>query len=382
MDLCWSDEQELLRRTARETLERECPMSRVRAAMDDAGEAREEIWKTLAGLGWTGLALPTAHGGAGLGLAELTVLLEEMGRVLLPAPFFSSCVLGGLAVLLAGDEAQRARWLPGIASGERRASLALLGEEGSWDPPALALPAHPDGDPLRLSGRRLFVPDAANAQQLLVPVQPASGEPCLALVETDAPGLSVRPMAFLDATRPVAEVHFEEVAVSTERVLASGRAAWLPALLDRARLALCAEMVGGAERVLELSVAFARTREQFGRPIGSFQAIQHKCADMLVQLEGARSATWAAACALDAEAPDAHLAVCVAKAWCSDAYRTITGEGIQIHGGQGFTWEQDLQLYFKRARASEVAFGDAPFHREEIARLLVDDPAALEHGFS
>ena len=372
MNVALSEEQELLLRTAREVLERECPMSRVRAAMEDPRDTCSVLFETLAKLGWTGLALPARYGGAGLGMVELAILLEQMGRVLLPAPFFSSAVLGGLAILLAGDESQRERWLPGLARGALRATVALQGDAPGWDAQALALPASPDDGGLVVSGIRLFVPDGATAELVLVPVRSPGGELALSALRTDAAGVRVRPMEFIDATRRVAEVELERARAGAEDVLQSGGPDLLDRLLDRGRVALCAEMCGGAARVLELSVEFARTREQFGRPIGSFQAIQHQCADMLVAVEAARSATYAAAWALDAGTDDAHLMACMAKAYCSDAYRAVSGQGIQIHGGLGFTWEQDLHLYFKRARACEASFGDGACNREEIARLLID----------
>jgi alkylation response protein AidB-like acyl-CoA dehydrogenase len=372
MNVALSEDQELLLHSAREVLDRECPMSRVRSAMEDPSDACSELFETLAKLGWTGLALPTPYGGAGLGMVELAILLEQMGRVLLPAPFFSSAVLGSLAIQLAGDESQRERWLPQLAGGALRATVALHGDASAWDEQALALPATLVGGAVVVSGIRLFVLDGASAELLLVPVRGPGGELALAALRTDAAGVRVRPMEFIDATRRVAEVELEGARAPAEDVLQSGGPDLLERLLDRGRVALCAEMCGGAARVLELSVEHARTREQFGRPIGSFQAIQHKCADMLVAVEAARSATYAAAWALDAGADDAHLMACMAKAYCSDAYRAVAGQGIQIHGGLGFTWEQDLHLYFKRARACEASFGDAAWNREEIARLLLD----------
>jgi alkylation response protein AidB-like acyl-CoA dehydrogenase len=346
MQVRFTEEQELLRRSAGEVLDRECPMQLVRDMLDDPLGVDDALWKQLCGLGWTGLALPEESGGAGLGLLELSLLLEEMGRRLLPGPF------------------------------TRRATLAVLEEGGSWALEAIALPARRRGEGFVLSGLKRFVPDAQSADLLIVPARTGSaeGDVTLFLVETRAPGVSVHPVAFLDGTRKLADVRFENVEVAGESALGAvdGGAPLLQDILDHAKVALCAEMCGGAARVLELSVAYARSREQFGRPIGSFQAIQHKCADMFVQVEGARSATYYAAWCLDARTPDAHLAACMAKAFCSDAYRSVAGEGIQIHGGLGFTWEQDLHLYYKRAKASEVAFGDAIWNREEVARMVVD----------
>jgi alkylation response protein AidB-like acyl-CoA dehydrogenase len=376
LDVRLSEEQELLRKSAREVLERECPMRLVRATLEDpAPRGGEALFGVFARLGWTGLAVPARYGGAGLGQVELGVLLEEMGRVLAPAPLLASALLASQAVALAGNEAQHRRWLPDLAAGRRRATLALAGEDGRSDPGRLPLPAQAEPGGWRVSGALGFVPDAVGADLLLVPARAAGAPaPVLLALTPAASGLSLRPLAFVDATQRLAELRLEDVRVGPDAVLAGpdGRGAPLEALLDRARVALCAELCGVAASVLEQSVAYARTREQFGRPIGSFQAIQHRCADMLVELEAARSATYLAAGTLDAADGEAHLAACMAKAFCSDAGPRIAAAGIQIHGGQGFTWEQDLHLYYKRAKARELALGDAAWHREEVARLLLD----------
>ncbi|NNL66474.1 MAG: acyl-CoA dehydrogenase, partial [Myxococcales bacterium] len=228
----------------------------------------------------------------------------------------------------------------------------------------------------RLSGAKAFVADAQSAELLVVAArrEQADGPLLLAAVPADADGLRIRPVAYSDATRKLAELGLHDVFVPDEAILGgevdAGPA--LEATLDRARVALGAEMCGLASRVLELSVAHARTREQFGKPIGSFQAIQHKCADMLLRVENMRSAAWYAAWSIDEDEPDAHLAACMVKAYASEACADVAGEGIQIHGGQGYTWEQDLHLYYKRAKADEVALGDGAAHREHVARVAVD----------
>jgi alkylation response protein AidB-like acyl-CoA dehydrogenase len=377
MDVRFTEEQELLRTSVRDVLARECPMSAVRDTMERPQGFSDELWKAMAGLGWTGLAVPRSCGGAGLGLVDLCVVLEEMGRVLAPGPFFSSVALGGLGVALAGSPTQRERFLPGVAAGTLRVTLAQLEENGSWGPDGIRAAARRTDGEWRLSGAKLFVPDAHVADLLMVPaLTPDAGAEgvTLFLADAHAAGVEIRPMAFTDATRRYAEVRFSESRVADDAVLGEIGHGWvtLEGILDRAKVALCAEMCGGAARVLELSVEYAKTREQFGRPIGSFQAIAHKCADMLVRLEGSRSATYYAAWALDQEQSDAHVAACMAKAYCSDAYREVAGEGIQIHGGLGFTWEQDLHLYYKRAKGSEVTFGDATWNRELVARALID----------
>lgn len=377
MDVQLSEEQGLLQRSARDFLAAECGMAIVRECMDDprpgppAPHAARALWKQMAELGWTGLVIPEAHGGAGLDAVDLAVLLEEMGRVLLPGPYLSTLV-GASAITLGGSEEQRARLLPRVARGDLRLSLAWLEEGGSWAPEACTTRARRDGDATILSGTKLFVPDADLVDQLVVLARSEAG-PALFLVERDAPGVAVRRIDFVDPTRPVCEVVLDDVAVGVEAIPggAGGAEPLLEDVLDFARVALSAEMCGGAQQVLDLSVAYAKTREQFGKPIGSFQAIAHKCTDMFVKVESARSAVYYAAWALAAKDPSAHLASCMAKSYCAEAYSKVAAEGIQIHGGLGFTWEQDPQLYFKRAKADELAFGDVAYTRELAAAELI-----------
>jgi alkylation response protein AidB-like acyl-CoA dehydrogenase len=373
MQARFSEDQELLRRSIAAFLAAECPVAALRRWMevrpDGAAALPEAVWSKLAALGWPGLAIPPDYGGAGLGLVELAILMEETGRVLLPGPLFATAVLGARAVLRAGSEAQRRSLLPRIAEGRLRLGFADAGD--------------PDEDELRLarqggghvlSGRRRFALEAAEADALLVAARDETGALALLLVPAASEGLTIRPVALVDPTRSLAELRFDAVRLDEGALLGEpGRGeASLGAVLDGARAVLAAEMAGGARQVLELSVRFARTREQFGRPIGSFQAIQHRLADMLVAVESASSAAYEAAWSVEHDAPDAHLAACLAKAVASDAYRRVAGDGIQVHGGLGFTWEQDPQLYYKRARSSELLLGDAAFHYELAAAALLD----------
>jgi len=379
MDFGFSEEQEMLRQSARQFLEGGCASTYVRQMMEDERGYSEDQWKKMAELGWTGLIIPETYGGAGLNMVDLVVVLEEMGRVVMPGPFFATVILGGLAIALGGSEAQKQRYLPAIAAGTLKATLAQVEESGRWDADGIALPAKAAGGKLTLNGTKLFVHDAHNADVLVVPVRTgASGTEgvTLLLVETKAKGVSVRVLKTMDQTRKLGEVGFDNVTVGQDAVLGAVGAGWplLDRLVDRAKVALCAEMCGGAQKVLEMSVEYAKVREQFGRPIGSFQAIQHKCANMMVQAESAKSATYYAAWAVANDVPEAHLAACMAKAYCSDAYRFTSAEGIQIHGGIGFTWEHDMHLYFKRAKGSEVTFGDATWNRELVAQVVLDHP--------
>ncbi len=380
MDFGFSEEQEMLRDAAREFLMGECPMTYVRQMMDDERGFSDDQWKKLSELGWTGLIVPEEFGGAGLSMVDMVVVLEEMGKMVMPGPFLASTILGGVALDLGGSQAQKQRYLPALAMGEKRATLAQVEESGRWDAPGIALAAQSDGSGYRLKGTKLFVHDAHNSDVLVVAARTSGdGEDGVTLFLVDAgPGVVSRVLKTMDQTRKLCEVELD-VEVGPDAVLGEVGAGWglLSRVVDRAKVGLCAEMCGGAQRVLDMSVEYAKVREQFGKPIGSFQAIQHKCADILVQVESAKSATYYAAWAVSEDVAEAHLAACMAKAYCSDAYREVAGEGIQIHGGIGFTWEHDMHLYFKRAKGSEVTFGDATWNRELVAQVVLDNPESL-----
>lgn len=376
MDFGFSEEQEMLRQSARQFLESECAMTYVRKMMDDDTGYSEEQWKKMADLGWMGLIFPEEHGGSGLNMVDMVVVLEEMGRVVMPGPFFATVILGGLAIELGGSAKQKKRYLPDIAAGKLKATLAQVEESGRWDSDGIQLQARKEGTGYVLSGTKLFVPDAHNADLLIVPARTSKKGITLFLVDAKQQGVERSLLKTMDQTRKLCEVKLTDVAVAKDAVLGKANAGWalLDRVTDRAKVAMCAEMCGGAQKVLEMSVEYAKVREQFGKPIGSFQAIQHKCANMMVQTESAKSATYYAAWAVANDVPEAHLAACMAKAYCSDAYRFVSAEGIQIHGGIGFTWEHDMHLYFKRAKGSEVTFGDATWNRELVAQLVLDQP--------
>jgi alkylation response protein AidB-like acyl-CoA dehydrogenase len=379
MDFGFSEEQEMMRQSARQFLESECAMTYVRKMMEDDTGYAEEQWKKMAELGWMGLIFPETHGGSGLNMVDLVVVLEEMGRVVMPGPFYATVILGGPAIELGGSKGQKKRYLSEIAAGKLKATLAHVEESGRWDAEGIMLPAKKDGKDFSLSGTKLFVHDAHNADLLVVPARTSSKGAkgiTLFLVDPKQAGVTTTLLKTMDQTRKLCEVTFDNVKVGKDTVLGAVGRGWplLDRVIDRAKVAMCAEMCGGAQKVLEMSVDYAKVREQFGRPIGSFQAIQHKCANMMVQVESAKSATYYAAWAVANDVPEAHLAACMAKAYCSDAYRYVSAEGIQIHGGIGFTWEHDMHLYFKRAKGSEVTFGDATWNRELVAQLVLDQP--------
>jgi alkylation response protein AidB-like acyl-CoA dehydrogenase len=378
MDFGFSEEQELLRQSAVDFLNKECPITYVRQMMEDERGYSEELWKRMADLGWMGLIYPEEFGGAGLTMVDLVVILEEMGRAALPGPFFSTVCLGGLAILEAANQEQKQKFLPGLAAGNTKATLAVLEEEARWDEKGVKMLARKGKKGYSLNGIKLFVPDAHVADMIVCAARTSDG-PALFLVDRHQAGVTTTLLKTMDQTRKLCEVRFDKVQVGSEAVLGTPGKGWeaLSRILGRSKVALCAEMCGGAQRVLDMSVEYAKMREQFGRPIGSFQAIQHKCANMLVQVESAKSATYYAAWAVANDAPEAPLAAAMAKAYCSDAYRQVTAEGIQVHGGIGFTWEHDIHIYFKRAKGSEVTFGDATWNRELVAQYTLDvAPAA------
>ncbi len=375
MDFGFSEEQDMLRKSARDFLGKEAPMTYVRQMMEDDRGFRHEQWRKMAELGWMGLILPEDHGGAGLDFVDMVVVLEEMGRVVLPGPFFSTLV-GSVAILDGGSTAQKQELLPKIAAGEFRVTLAQLEPNARWDAEGIELEAKKAGGGYALSGTKLFVPDAHTADRLVVAARAPGSKGAegvsLFLVDAQAPGVETTLLKTMDQTRKLCEVVLKSVSVPADRVLGTPGEGWklLERVVDRGKVGLCAEMCGGAEKVLEMSVEYAKVREQFGRPIGSFQAIQHKCANMLVEVESSKSAAYYAAWAVANDVAEAPLAAAMAKAYCSDAYRHTAGEGIQIHGGIGFTWEHDMHIYFKRAKSSEVTFGDATWNREIVAQLI------------
>ena len=374
MDFAFSEEQEMLRASAREFLAKECPSSYVRRMMETDGAWDEALWKKLAEMGWTGLGIPDAYGGVGTFL-DLVVILEEAGRALLPGPYFSTMGLAVPALLEAGSDVQNREVLPRIAAGDARATVALTEPSGRWDAEGVSLSAQRSGGGWVLDGIKLFVPDAAVADHTIVAARTRSaGEDgiTLFLVRGRPPGLTVNPLKTMDMTRRWYELRFDGLQLPADAVMGTVDQGWAPLrrALDWAEAALCAEMVGGAQHVLDTSVEYAKTRHQFGKPIGIYQAVSHRLADMLLETESARSATYYASWAVDADAPDRSLAASMAKAYTSDAYRRAAGNGIQVHGGIGFTWEHDMHLYFKRAKASEVTLGDATYHRELVAQAL------------
>ncbi len=376
MNFGFNDEQELLRSTARKFFENEVGSDTVRRLMETPEGMSPELWAKLAEQGWLGLVFPDQYDGMGLGLVDLVVLMEEMGRAVVPGPYFSTVLLGGLAILEAGTEAQKKEWLPRIAGGDKRVALAWMEPSAQLGPAGITLSAVEKGGRHTLSGTKLFVHDAHTADAIVVAARtrPGSGAEgvSLFLLPRGTKGLQATLLPTMDQTRKLCEVTFTDVVAGPDALLGAAGSGWGPLarVLDRATVALSAEMCGGAQKVLDMTVEYAKIRQAFGRPIGSYQGVKHRAADMLVDVENSKSITYYAAWALDEGSPEAPLAVSMAKAYVSDAFRRVASAGIQLHGGIGFTWEHDLHLYFKRAKGSEFTFGDATHHRERVAQLV------------
>jgi alkylation response protein AidB-like acyl-CoA dehydrogenase len=377
MDFRFSEEQQELRETALAFLNEQCGPEQVRAAMQTPLGYDAQLWRKIATeLGWASVQIPEAHGGLGLGQVDVAVLLEATGEALLCAPLFSTVALAANAILEIGDESQQKEWLPQIAEGKCTATLALAESAGHWDADGIAATATPDGDGYILNGRKCWVVDGNSSDLVLVAARApgSTGEEGLSvfMLTEDTRGVARKTLTTMDQTRRLAELELSNVRIGTDAVLGEPETAWpgLRRTLDLAAIALAAEQVGGAQRCLDMAVAYAKERDQFNRPIGSFQAIKHKCADMLVAVESARSALYYAACIADDGSDDLSTNASLAKAWCSEAYFQCAAESIQIHGGVGFTWEYDPHLHFKRARASESWLGDPNYHRERVARAI------------
>ena len=370
MSMTFSAEQDELRSSVRRFLEQKSKSADVRRLMETDEGYDPAVWSQMAEqLGLQGLALPEEHGGSGYGFIEQIAVIEEMGRALLCAPYFSTVVLAATALLESGDEAAQKDLLPDIADGSTIGTLAWVEDPASWDTSAISATARRSGDTYAIDGAKTLVLDGHVANLLLVVAQTDNG-PSLFAVEADATGLSRRKLETLDMTRKLAAVEFSG---TPARLIAEEGAATriLERTLQHAVVALSAEQVGGAQKCLDMSVDYAKLRVQFGRPIGSFQAIKHKCADMLLEVESAKSAAYYAAWAIADNTEEVPVVASLAKAYCSDAFASAATETIQIHGGIGFTWEHDAHLYYRRAKSTEQFLGSPAAHRDTLAGLLL-----------
>jgi alkylation response protein AidB-like acyl-CoA dehydrogenase len=380
MDFHFSEQQKMLRESARDFLRRECSKALVREMEKDSKGYPAELWRKMAGLGWMGIIFPEEWGGSGGDFLDLLVLLEEMGRACLPGPFFSTVILGGLPILEAGTEAQKKEFLPGIARGDLILTLAHLEPETrQFHPYLISVRALPEQNDYLLDGVKLFVPDAQVAQHIIC-VARTGGESnsqegiTLFLVGAQNPGIRRERLKTI-ARDQQGEVIFQRVKVSGGSILGSlnGGASILEKLLQKAAIGKCAEMIGGAQFVLDMCVSYAKEREQFGKLIGTFQAVQHHCANMLMNIEGGRYITYKTAWMLSQGIPCMKL-VAVAKAWVSDAYKRVAALGHQIMAGTGYMEEHDMPLYSRRAKAAEIAFGDAHYYKKVLAKEIKLDP--------
>ncbi|MFF7474197.1 acyl-CoA dehydrogenase family protein [Streptomyces sp. NPDC008092] len=384
----FTDAHEELRATLRRFLADKAPSEAVRRSMESADGHDPVLWRRMADeLGLPGVPLPEEYGGFGGGPVELGLVLEELGRALLPSPYFATVALAGQALAVSGDETAKARWLPGIADGSLTGTLALAEESGSWHVEDVRAEAVPDGGGTgdRVSGTKMFVVDGHSADLLLIVARAATG-PRLFAVEGTAPGVTRTRLDTLDPTRRLARIDLDGAPAQPVGPTAADATAYLRRVTDLAMVALAAEQAGGAQACLEAAVAYAKIRVQFGRPIGSFQAVKHKCADALVKVEAARSAVYhALSAAADLPQPGessespVSAAAAVAAVCCSDAYTHAAKENIQIHGGIGYTWEHDAHLHLKRAKSSEQLLGSPATHRRRLAGLTgITAPEAAE----
>ena len=376
MDLGLSEEQDLLKNFARDFLEKECPETHVREMEEDEKGYSPELWKKMAEQGWHGLIIPEEHGGSGMGYIDLVILIEEFGRALVPGPFIPTAVGGAIALLEGGSDEQKKQYLPKIASGEQIWTLAFTEPTARFDAEGVELEAKAEGDDFVLNGTKLFIRDVDTSDFMMVVARTNKGKNpedgiTLLIVDSKSKGISTTELKTIASDKQF-EVKFENVKVPKANVVGKIDEGWsiMRNIARRATVIECAYLVGLAQKDFEISVQYAKDRIQFGRPIGSFQAIQHKAADMVTDVDGARFITYKAAWSVAEDTDDADMDVHMAKAWCSEATRRVVAHGQQIHGGVGFTKEYIIQLYFRRQKASELAWGDTDYHRELVAEEL------------
>lgn len=365
-----TDEQTLIQETARAFFAEHATSAAIRATIETDSAFDASLWTmVMAEMGFGGIALPESYGGSGLGQVELAIIMMEMGRNLYPSPYLSSVCMAASAILNSGSEAQKESLLPDIASGKRIAALAYMSVTGKQTPDATL--SELEGG-FRLHGSSGFVPYGHVADLFVIAARSPNGELHLLTLDASTPGLSVERHTTMDMTRPLSTLRFDNITINADQLLGSPEKATsaLERTLDLARIALAAEQAGGAEAILDMTVNYSKDRIQFGRPIGSFQALKHRMADMMVETETAKTAAYYAACIADEGSDELAEAAAIARAYCSDAFSNCAGHGIQLHGGIGFTWEHDAQLYFKRARGSAVLLGDPATQREKVAQLI------------
>ena len=375
MDFGFSEEQEMLRDAAKRFLADNCSTKFVRQVMADATAHDAGFWQKLVGQGWPGLLIPEQYGGTNGTFLDMTVIVEEMGKALLPGPFFAAALLGAPTFIEGASDAQKKEFLPKMAEGKFIATVAVAEAAGRFDAGGIEIKASKKGSGYSLTGEKFFVPDAHVADAIVVAARTGSGKGedgiTLLCVPAKEKGVTVTQLKTVDMTRRMCHVKFDNV--QADVVIGKENGGWttLRRVIDIATAGLSAEMVGTAQKALDIAVEYAKTRVQFGKPIGSFQAVKHKCVDMMVSVENSRSLTYYACWTVDERVPEAATAVPMAKAYASDMAKNVTSEAIQVHGGIGFTWEHDMHLYHRRALAGEANLGNAPIHREVVAKSLL-----------
>lgn len=378
MDFEFNEDQIEIARQARRFFENETPMEYVREMFEDDRGFTDEVWAKMAEMGWTALRIPEEYGGLDMDQISLSVILLEMGRTVLPGPFFSTVMLAAETIIAAGSGDQKEKYLPGIASGELRGTVAINEADGGADPSYIQMPATANDDGFILNGEKLHVPDAHTADFIICAARTEAGNDpdhgvSLFVLDTNTAGLTITPLVTMDGSRKISAVTFNDVAVGNDALLGELNSGWAPLseMLRRAQAGLCAECVGGSEWVVETVIEHAKIRNQFGQPIGAFQAIKHQCSQMFVEMESSRSALLWTIWAQDyADAAEAALSSAVAKSYCTEVFRNVSTAGIQILGGTGFSWEHDMHLYLKRAKLNEVTLGDPFYHRELVTAHL------------
>jgi len=374
MDISLSKAQKDIAKEARRFLKKECTIDYVLDMYEGESGFGDDLWDKMAAMDWMAMRIPEAHGGMEMEQIDLNLVLEEMGRAAVPGPFFSTVMLAAEAILQAGNDAQKERYLADIADGKLKGTLALYESDSGSNPGYIYMDARPDGDDIVLNGTKLCVPDA-HLVDIMVCAARTDGGITLFLVDAAADGLKITPLPTMDATRRLSTVEFSNVRLGPDSILGVLNQGWEPLqrVLQRAQVGLAAECLGGAQYAMETATDYAKVRVQYDQPIGGFQAIKHRCADMFVAVESSRSILYWAAWAQDhGDDREAALAASAAKAFCTEAFTKVTGGAIQVLGGTGFTWENGMHVYLKRAKANEAAFGDPDFHRERVVQLLTE----------
>ena len=378
MDIKLNKSQQSIAKEARRFIAKECPVEYVREMFEDESGFTDEVWKKMAEMDWMAMRIPEVYGGVGMDQIDLNLILEEMGRVVLPGPFFSTVMLAAEAIMEAGSDSQKQRYLPEIADGSLKGTVALHEADSGADLDYINMEARAEGDDFVLNGTKLFVPDAHVADLIICGTRTRIGnEPAdgitIFLIDSNTAGISVTCLPTMDGTRKLCAVEFNNVKLGSDSILGEVHNGWRPLqrVLQRAQVGLCAECVGGAQRTMEIASDYAKVRIQYDQPIGAFQAIKHRCAQMYVEAESARSLLYWATWAQDhGDEKEAAIAASAAKSYCSEVFTHNAGSGIQVLGGTGFTMENEMHLFLKRAKANEMALGDPVYHRERLIQLL------------